>query len=195
MGESIRLKKIKIVLLIIMSITLISGAILFILKGADKREKEKILENANKNGYMIEFADDSSLFIEKQNAKFYYNVDLSGVFFDKCDILVEEKDVKVKEGDIVITIKDKGNNFVNVSIHDSRILIKEDGTEEDHFYSTFFTSNDEFDESSLVISEAKVDDEQKSKDAYKHVMDYLTPENLKDYYNQAKDICDHLNEK
>lgn len=156
--------------------------------------KEKAINNAKKYGYSIEFTDEDTFSMEEAQVKYSFRIDVSGICFDRCTFAVEEENVTVKEGTVMLTIKDLGNGNVDVDYDDSRILLSEDGTEELMFSGADFISNSDFDKETLVIDPNKIDDRQKSLDAYTWVMKFVTVDNLKEQYNKALIICNQLNE-
>lgn len=160
----------------------------------EKEIKEKAISNAKNYGYTIEFTDEKTFCMKKDGVKYSFCIDASGVRFDYCEFYVEEENVNVKEGDVVLKIKDIGNDEIKVRYDDTRIVILDDGTEEGKFSGSFFISNTEFDKDSLVIDANKIDDKQKSLDAYTWIMKFVTVDDLKEHYNNALAIRNQLNE-
>ncbi|MBR4356935.1 MAG: hypothetical protein IKQ00_03335 [Butyrivibrio sp.] len=156
-------------------------------------KKEKIIKKANEAGVNIEFSGSKIFCIKEGAVTYYYNLGISEVDFIKYDISVEEPGIKVKEGDLIVSIKKRHNNEIQGSYDDSRIVLKEDGSEKLSFSSMFFVCNDNFDRSSLVTT-GWIDAEQKAIDAYEIVIGYVPIENLKQYYNRALTLCNQLNE-
>lgn len=156
--------------------------------------KERAVETLEKMGYSVELIEEKKFCIEEDGVKNYFYIDHSDVCFDKCEFEVKEEGVKVKEGEILISIRYKDSDNVSVRYDDTRVLIQDDGTEELMYSGSYFVSNTDFDEESLVIDTFIPDDKQKSIDAYNTVMKYTTVEVLKDHYNEALTICKALNE-
>lgn len=155
--------------------------------------KKMIIDRSNAVGVHIEFSGPKTFFIKEGAVTYYYNLGISEVDFIKYDISVEEPGIKVKEGDLIVSIKKRHNNEIQGSYDDSRIVLKEDGSEKLSFSSMFFVCNDNFDRSSLVTT-GWIDAEQKAIDAYEIVIGYVPIENLKQYYNRALTLCNQLNE-
>ncbi len=160
----------------------------------EKEIKEKAISNAKNYGYTIEFTDEKTFCMKKDEVKYSFCIDTSGVRFDYCEFYVEEENVNVKEGDVVLKIKDIGNDEIKVRYDDTRIVILDDGTEEGKFSGSFFISNTEFSKDSLVAPDNLIDGEHKVKKAYDKIMRLTTIDNLKEHYNQALAICNQLNE-
>ena len=156
--------------------------------------KDKAIKNAEKYGYSIEFSDENVFFMEKDAVKYSFRIDVSGTCFDRCKFAVEEENVTVKNGTVILTIKDLGDGNVNVDYDDSRIIVLDDGTEEGMYSGGYFISNTEFEENSLVAPDTLIDGEHKVKKAYDKIMRFTTIDNLKEHYNQALAICNQLNE-
>ena len=160
----------------------------------EKEIKEKAISNAKNYGYTIEFTDEKTFCMKKDEVKYSFCIDTSGVRFDYCEFYVEEENVNVKEGDVILKIKDIGNDEIEVRYDDTRIVILDDGTEELMFSGADFVSNLDFDKESLIIDPNKIDDKQKSLDAYTWIMKFVTVDDLKEHYNKALAICNQLNE-
>ena len=160
----------------------------------EARLKEKAIDNMKQNGYSSEFIEEKKFYIENNGVKYYFLIDDSGVVFDSCEFFVEEENVAVKEGTIEITITDFRDGTVNTFYHDTRVKVLSDGTEEKNYSTGNFTSNKEFDKSSLVINSFVPDAEQKALEAYDTIMEYTSVDKLKEQYNQALAICNQLNE-
>lgn len=158
-----------------------------------KEIKEKAISNAKYYGYSIEFIDEKTFCIKKDEVKYNFCIDTSGVKFDYCEFYVEEENVNVKEGDVLIKIKDMGNDEIKVRYDDTRIVILDDGTEEGKFSGSYFISNTEFEKESLSAPDNLIDGEHKVKKAYNKIMHLTTIDNLKEHYNQALTICNQLN--
>jgi len=156
--------------------------------------KEKAISNAQKYCYTIEFTDEKEFCIKKDDVNYYFRIDTSGTCFDRCKFAVEEENVTVKNGTVILTIKDLGDGNVDVDYDDSRIIVLDDGTEEGMYSGGYFISNTEFDENSLVAPDTLIDGEHKVKKAYDKIMRFTTKEKLKEHYNQALAICNQLNE-
>ncbi len=157
-------------------------------------KKEMIIEKANKAGLSVEFSGPKIFFIKEGPVTYCYDLKMSGVKFIKYDISVEESGVKVKEGDLIVSIKRRDHdNEIQGSYDDSRIVVTDDGTEKVLFSSMFFVCNDNLDRESLV-TKGWIDAEQKAIDAYEIVTGYVPIEELKQYYNRALEICNQLNE-
>ena len=156
--------------------------------------KEKAVVNAQKLNCSIEFTDEKDFCIEKDDVKYYFRVDISGVHLDYCEFAVKEEKITVKKGTITIMITDLGDGMVDVFYDDSRVIIQDDGTEEGMYSGGYFISNTEFAEKSLTAPENLIDGEHKVKKAYDRIMRFTTIENLKEHYNQALEICKQLNE-
>ena len=186
--------KTNILSIVIIVFLLAFGAISCGLWIAHKNVIKRTLNNANSNGYNIEQIDDNTFCIDNGGVKFYYEVGLLNLDFEKCEVQVEEKDVKVKDGDAYVIIKKHSKDTIKVIVDDSRIVFADDGGEKECYAYTFFLCDESFDKSSLVISKKIIDDEQKSLDAYAHVMRFLSVDELKGYYNESQMICDSLNE-
>ena len=159
-----------------------------------KAIENAIIENAKNYGYTIEFTDEKTFCMKKDEVKYSFCIDTSGVTFDYCEFYVEEENVNVKEGDVVLKIKDMGNGEIKVRYDDTRIVILDDGTEEGKFSGSFFISNTEFSKDSLVDPDNLIDGEHKVKKAYDKIMRLTTIDNLKEHYNKALAICNQLNE-
>lgn len=158
-----------------------------------KEIKEKAISNAKYYGYSIEFIDEKTFCMKKDEVKYNFCIDTSGVKFDYCEFYVEEENVNVKEGDVLIKIKDMGNDEIKVRYDDTRIVILDDGTEEGKFSGSYFISNTEFEKESLSAPDNLIDGEHKVKKAYNKIMHLTTIDNLKEHYNQALTICNQLN--
>ena len=158
-------------------------------------KKEMVIEKVNKVGLSVEFSGPKIFFIKEGPVTYCYDLKMSGVKFIKYDISVEESGVKVKEGNLIVSIKKgrKHENEIQGSYDDSRIVVTDDGTEKVSFSSMFFVCNDNFDRESLV-TKGWIDAEQKAIDAYEIVTGYVPIEELKQYYNRALEICNQLNE-
>lgn len=156
--------------------------------------KEKTINNAKACGYSIEFTEENAFCMEKEDIEYCFQIDPAGVIFDYCEFPVEEENVNVKKGNVVICIMNEGNDKLNVSYSDSRIILLDDGTEEPMFSASYFISNADFDKESLVIQPQIIDDKQKSIDAYDKIMRFITVDELKEQYNKALAICKQLNE-
>ncbi len=155
--------------------------------------KEKAIKNAKACGYSIEFTEENAFCMEKEDIEYCFQIDPAGVIFDYCEFPVEEENVNVKKGNVVICIMNEENDKLNVSYSDSRIILLDDGTEEPMFSASYFISNTEFDENSLTAPDTLIDGEHKVKKAYDKIMRFTTIENLKEHYNQALAICKQLN--
>ena len=160
----------------------------------EEQVKARMLENADKNGYAVEFNDEKTFCIKNGQVAFYYIITPSKVDFDYCEFVTEEEGVEVKEGEILITIRKKENGNVRVRYHDNRVVVLEDGTEKGMYSCGYFISNMDFDKDSLVIDDFILDDKQKSLDAYDTIMEFVTVDELKEHYNEALSICNQLNE-
>jgi len=177
------------IILIVIGILFIVVTIFFVMS----HKKEMIIEKANKAGLNVEFSGPKIFFIKEGPVTYCYDLEISGVKFNKYDISVEESGVKVKEGNLIVSIKrNKHENEIQGSYDDSRKVITDDGTEKALFSSMFFVCNDNFDRASLV-TKGWIDAEQKAIDAYEIVTGYVPIEELKQYYKRAMDICDQLN--
>lgn len=156
--------------------------------------KERILANASQNNYEAIFVDDKRFYIDEDKVKYYFDVEISGVRFDKCEFIVEEDNVKVKEGEIQIRIRNIENDKVNVGYHDSRVLLLDDGTEKSRSSTGYFISNAEFDENSLTIPNTLIPDiEYKVQSDYQMIMKFTTVDTLKECYSKGLKICEQLN--
>ncbi len=160
----------------------------------EKQVKEKAINNARAYGYSIEFTEDKTFSMEKDETKFCFQICADGVIFDYCEFPVEEENVNVKEGDVVVCVMNEENDKLNVSYSDSRIVLLDDGTEEPMFSASYFISNKDFDENSLTAPDTLIDGEHKVKKAYDKIMRLTTKEKLKEHYNEAITICNQLNE-
>ena len=177
-------------LLIAICILFIMVTIFFVMS----HKKEMIIEKVNKAGLNVEFSGDKIFYIKEGPVTYWYDLEISGVKFIKYDIFVEESGVKIKEGDLIVSIKRRDHdNEIQGSYDDSRIVVTDDGTEKVLFSSMFFVCNDNFDRESLV-TKGWIDAEQKAIDAYEIVTGYVPIEDLKQYYNRALEICNQLNE-
>ena len=156
--------------------------------------KEKAIENASKNGYSVQLVDEKKFYIEKDGVKYVFSINASGVCFDECEFKAQEEGVKVKEGEVILTIRSVDDGNVQVRYDDTRIVLLDDGTEEGMFCGSYFISNTDFDKESLIIDYFLPDAEQKSIDAYEWIMKFITVEGLKEQYNKALSICEQLNE-
>ncbi len=185
-------KKIKVPLIFKICILFIVGiVILFLIRHT---KKEMVLEKAREHGYSIEFSDSTMFYINEGAVTYYYSLDMSGINFIKYDIKIEEPGVKVKEGELIVSIKRKNKDGSQIKgrFHDTRIVIDDEGNEEILYSSMSFRCNSNFDRSSLVLS-GVLDAEQKAIEAYENVTGYVPIEELKQYYNHALTICDQLN--
>lgn len=156
--------------------------------------KRMAVNNAQKYGYAIEFTDEKTFCMKKDDVKYSFCIDVSGICFDCCEFAVEEENVTVKKGTVILTITDLGDGNVDVDYDDTRVIIADDGTEEPMFSGSYFISNTDFDKESLVIQPQIIDDKQKSIDAYDKIMRFITVDELKEQYNKALAICKQLNE-
>ena len=158
-------------------------------------KKEVVFEKACEYGYKIEFSDSTMFHINEGAVTYYYSLGLTGINFIKYDIKIEEPGVKVKEGELIVSIKRKNKDGSQIKgrFHDTRIIIDDEGNEEILYSGMSFRCNSNFDRSSLVIS-GVLDAEQKAIDAYENVTGYVPIEELKQYYNRALEICNQLNE-
>lgn len=163
-------------------------------KAIEAQVKEKAINNAKACGYSIEFTEDKTFFMEKDDVKYSFCISASGVCFDYCEFIEIEKDVNVKEGEVVLKIKNMEDGKIKVRYDDTRVIIADDGTEEGLFSGSYFISNTDFDKESLVIQPQIIDDKQKSIDAYDTIMKFTTVDELKEQYNKALAICKQLNE-
>lgn len=159
-------------------------------------QKEEVLQIANENAYSIEFIDEKNFYIEKDLARYYYSLNNSSIPFEKCDIHVQEPGVEVKEGTVTVTLEkfEKDDDKVRVGLDDSRVIVTDDGKEIRHYSGTFYIIGKNFDRDSLVIS-GWIDGEQKTLEAYNAVMNYLSAEDLKSYYDQAISLENQLNDR
>ena len=154
--------------------------------------KTDIEQNADKYGYSIEFIDDKNFYIEEDDAKYCYSIGAFGVKFDECEIPVAEEGVEVTEGETTITIKKESNGKVRVGVHDTRVVINDEGEELDRFMINYFIVNKSFDASTIKSKEI-IDPEGKALNAYNRTMDFLTMDELRNYYDRAQAICGQLN--
>ncbi len=164
----------------------------FSLTACASRNMTSIKEKAKENGYDLESVDNRTVCVEDGDAKYYYNIWIFGVNFDRCEIKVEEEGVEVKKGEAIISIENENRNKVRVTVHDSRVLINSDGSEEEQYTVTYYICDKKFDASSIE-SKTMIDSDAKAEKAYKHVERFLTTEELKDYYDKALTIRDRLN--
>jgi hypothetical protein len=137
--------------------------------------------------------ENNSMCIEDNNAKFIYKMGLFDVKFEECEIHVQEDGAVVKKGDAIVRISEDWED-VKVRIEDTRVLIGENGEDVECLSLMYFLINKDFDESS-VYSRVKIDNEQKTKDAYNLALKFLSLEELKGYYNKSLSICEQLNEE
>lgn len=188
-GGNMQRKILGKIILIVIGILFIVVTIFFVMS----HKKEMIIEKANKAGLNVEFSGPKIFFIKEGPVTYCYDLEISGVKFIKYDISVEESGVKVKEGNLIVSIKrHKHENEIQGSYDDSRKVITDDGTEKALFSSMFFVCNANFDRVSLV-TKGWIDAEQKAIEAYESVTGYVPIEELKQYYKRAMDICDQLN--
>ena len=156
--------------------------------------RKKAISNAEKYGYAIGFSDEKIIYMEKDAVKYYFRVDVSGICFYYCKFAVEEENVTLKKGTVILTITDLGDGNVDVDYDDSRVLISDDGTEVPMYGGGYFVSNKDFDKESFVIDPVRIDGKQKSIEAYDTIMKFITVDDLKEHYNKALSICEQLNE-
>lgn len=162
-------------------------------KVIEAQVKEKAINNAKACGYSIEFTEDETFCMEKDDVKYSFCISASGVCFDYCEFIKIEKDINVKEGEVMLKIKNLEDGKIKVRYDDTRVIIADDGTEDPMFSGSYFISNTDFDKESLVIQPQIIDDKQKSIDAYDKIMRFITVDELKDQYNKALAICKQLN--
>ena len=163
-------------------------------KRQEAHVKEKAIGNASKNGYSIQFDDEKTFCYEEDGVKYYFCIEASGICFDKCEYNVVEDGVEVKEGEIIITIRDAGDDNVNVGYYDTRVIVLDDGTERDRWSIGYFISNKDYEENSLEPNYFVPDGEFKMEQDYKTIMKFTTVEDLDEHYNKALSICNRLNE-
>ena len=154
--------------------------------------KAKLLFNASKKDYYLEFENEKAFCIEKDNVKYSFYITTSGVCFDECEFEVREKGVIVKNGEVSLIIRQKDDGNVLVRYDDMRVVIRDDGTEEGMYCGGYFICNKDFEESSIEGS-AIIDGYQKALDAYTWIKKFTTLEELKEQYNKALAICEQLN--
>ena len=160
-----------------------------------KQEAQKLdnaVANVEKKGYHVQAVDGKKFYIEKDGVKYYFTPDSDGVKLYYCEYPVEEENVKVKEGEVLIKIYCKDDDTVSVAYHDMRVIIQDDGTEEGMYCGGYFICNKDFEESSIEGS-AIIDGYQKALDAYTWIKKFTTLEELKEQYNKALAICEQLN--
>ncbi|RKM55282.1 hypothetical protein D6853_11220 [Butyrivibrio sp. X503] len=179
---------------LILAVAVMSVCIVLGLTSCSFIDEDKISKNAENNGYTLNNQNEKILYIEKGGALYYYEVGVFDIHFDKCVIPVKEEDVEVKKGKAEVIISEENKNKVRVTVHDSRVLINDDGSEEEQYAVTYYICDKKFDSSSIE-SKTMIDSDVKAKKAYKHVERFLTTEELKDYYNKALTIRDQLNGK
>ena len=164
------------------------------IKKQEAQVKEKAIENASKNGHSIQFDDEKTFCFEEDGVKYSFRIEASGICFDECEYNVVEEGVEVKEGEIIITIRDVGDDTVNVGYYDTRVIVLDDGTERDRWSIGYFISNKDYDEDSLEPNYFVPDGEFKMEQDYKKIMNFTTAEDLDEHYNKALSICEQLNE-
>ena len=132
-------KKIKVTLIITICIFIIVGIVIFICVRHNK--KEVVFEKAREHGYNIEFSDSTMFYINEGAVTYYYSLDMSGINFIKYDIKIEEPGVKVKEGELIVSIKRKNKDGSQIKgrFHDTRTIIDDEGNEE-ILYLLLYTS-------------------------------------------------------
>lgn len=189
-GGNMQRKILGKIILIVIGILFIVVTIFFVMS----HKKEMIIEKANKAGLNVEFSGPKIFFIKEGPVTYCYDLEISGVKFNKYDISVEESGVKVKEGELIVSIKRKNKDGSQIKgrFHDTRIVIDDEGNEEILYSSMSFRCNSNFDRSSLVLS-GVLDAAQKAIEAYENVTGYVPIEELKQYYKRAMDICNQLN--
>ena len=103
--------------------------------------------------------------------------------------------MEVKEGSVTISIEEyfKDKEKLQISCDDNRIVVLDSGEEEQKLAHNFFVIDKEFEKLSIV-HKGLVDGEGKAKKSYNYTMQFVTPEELKEYYNKAISIRDQLNE-
>ena len=181
----------KKIILIVFCVFIIAVTLFFIMN----YRYEAILEKAFKAGESAEFSGYRNFSVKEGPVTYFYKLGIADVKFVKYEIVVEEPDVEVKKGELIVSVqnRDKNGKQIEGSYHDKRVVIEEDGTEKAMYSGMFFISNRNFDKSSLVTT-GWIDAEQKAIEAYESVTGYVPVEELKQYYNRALTICNQLNE-
>lgn len=182
----------KSIFAILIATIFILASIITITKVIEQGMKEKAIKNGTKYGYNISFIKRNYFSVEKDGTNFFYKINTSGIDFEKCIFLAEEKGVDVKEGQVEVYIEDRSDDKIYIWYHDSRLVIRDD--KEEKYYDTGgYICNKNFDEASIE-GDSVIDGEQKALDAYHGIMRITTIDDLKEQYNKALTICNQLNE-
>ena len=181
----------KKIILIVFCIFIIAVTLFFIMN----YRYEAILEKTYKAGEPAEFSGYRNFSVKEGAVTYFYKLEIADVKFVKYEIVVEEPDREVKEGEITVSVrnKDKKGNRIVGRYDDTRVVIEEDGTEKYMYSGMSFISNRNFDRSSLY-TKGLLDAEHKAIEAYEAVTGYVPIEELKRYYNRALEIRDQLND-